>query len=233
MEKDSDRILTVKELDVEDQPRERALKYGVEVLSTADLWAIVLRTGIQGKPITELCRDLMRDNDSSLYNLERQPLQKIMETPGIGSTKALQIKAVMEISKRYNKESLGKKYRITGSNSIFEYMRYDIGNLPHEEIWAIYLNRQNMVIGKSRITTGSAVASIFDLKKIMREALMNYAEALVLCHNHPSGNLLPSPDDDRITRMMRDAAKTMDIRMLDHVIVTAEGFYSYFDSGKL
>lgn len=225
--------LRVKDMDADDQPRERALKYGIQTLSTPDLWALILRTGLRGKPITQLCRDLMRDNDQSLFKLERKSLKEIMQTKGIGKTKGLQILAAMEITRRYNMEKIGEKYVITSSKSIYELMRCEIGNLPHEEIWAIYLGRRNDVILKKRITTGSAIASIFDVKAILKEALLLDAQGLALVHNHPSGNLTPSVPDDQITRKMKEGAQIMDIRMIDHVIVTPSDFYSYFDSGRL
>lgn len=227
------RSLKVKDMDVDDQPRERALKYGISTLSTPDLWALILRTGLQGKPITELCRDLMRDNEQSLFKLERKTLKEIMATKGIGQTKGLQILATMEITRRYNKEKVGEKYIIKSSNSIYELMRCEIGNLSHEEIWAIYLGRRNDVILKKRITSGSSTASIFDIKAIMKEALLMEAQGLVLAHNHPSGNLVPSGPDDQITRKMKEAATVMDIRFVDHIIVSSSGFYSYYDSGRL
>ncbi|MBD5330037.1 MAG: DNA repair protein RadC [Bacteroides sp.] len=227
------RILTVKEMDADDQPRERALKYGIGTLSTPDLWALILRTGLRGKPITHLCRDLMRDNNQSLFQLERKSLKEIMATKGIGTTKGLQILAAMEITRRYNREKVGEKYIITSSQSIYDLMRSEIGNLTHEEIWTIYLGRRNDVLLTKRITSGSAVASIFDIKAIMKEALLMEAQGLVLCHNHPSGNLTPSGPDDQITRKMKEGATIFDIRMLDHVIVTPSGYYSYHDNGRL
>ena len=227
------RILTVKEMDADDQPRERALKYGIGTLSTPDLWALILRTGLRGKPITHLCRDLMRDNNQSLFQLERKSLKEIMATKGIGTTKGLQILAAMEITRRYNREKVGEKYIITSSQSIYDLMRSEIGNLTHEEIWTIYLGRRNDVLLTKRITSGSAVASIFDIKAIMKEALLMEAQGLVLCHNHPSGNLTPSGPDDQITRKMKEGAQIMDLRMVDHLIISASGFYSYYDSGRL
>ncbi|MDE6028114.1 MAG: DNA repair protein RadC, partial [Muribaculaceae bacterium] len=197
------------------------------------LWALILRTGLPGKPITQLCRDLMRDNDQSLFKLERKTLKEIMTTKGIGQTKGLQILAAMEITRRYNREKIGEKYIITSSQSIYDLMRTEIGNLPHEEIWAIYLGRRNDVLLKKRITAGSATASIFDIKAIVKEGLLLEANGLALCHNHPSGNLIPSGPDDQITRKMKEGAALLDIRMIDHVIVTSSGFYSYHDSGRL
>ena len=227
------RPLTVKDMDVDDQPRERALKYGISTLSTPDLWALILRTGLPGKPITQLCRDLMRDNEQSLFKLERKSLKEIMTTKGIGQTKGLQILAAMEITRRYNREKVGEKYIITSSQAIYDLMRSEIGNLSHEEIWAIYLGRRNDVILKKRISTGSATASIFDVKSILKEALLIDAQGLALVHNHPSGNLVPSGPDDQITRKMKEGAQIMDLRMVDHLIISASGFYSYYDSGRL
>ncbi|MDE6409127.1 MAG: DNA repair protein RadC [Muribaculaceae bacterium] len=232
MEENS-KSLKVKDMDVDDQPRERALKYGISTLSTPDLWALILRTGLPGKPITQLCRDLMRDNEQSLFKLERKTLKEIMSTKGIGQTKGLQILATMEITRRYNREKVGEKYVINSSQSIYDLMRSEIGNLSHEEIWAIYLGRRNDVILKKRITTGSAVASIFDVKAILKEALLLEAQGLVLVHNHPSGNLVPSIQDDQITKKMKDGAQIMEMRMIDHLIVSSSGYYSYYDSGRL
>ena len=232
-EKERQIVLKVKDMDVDDQPRERALKYGIETLSTADLWALILRTGLQGKPITQLCRDLMRDNSHSLFNLERKSLKEIMMTKGIGTTKGLQILAVMEITRRYNREKISERYTITSSRSIYDLVRSDLGNLPHEEIWAIFLGRRNDVIRKKRMTTGSATASIFDIKGVMKEALLLDAQGLVLCHNHPSGNLTPSGPDDSITKKIQEASSFMDMRFIDHLIISSTGYYSYFDSGRL
>lgn len=232
-EEEPRRPMTVKEMDPEDQPREKAMKHGCKVLPTADLWALILRTGLPGKPITEMCRDLMRACDGRLFNLERMDRRRLMTVKGIGATKALQIEAVMEMIRRYCNEAVGERVKIRSSKDIYDTMRHEIGNLPHEEIWALFLNRANEVIGRERITQGSSVASVFDMRKILKEALLRNAEGLVLCHNHPSGNLTPSPQDDSITRKMKSGCEAMDLRFLDHLIVTADGFYSYCDQSRL
>lgn len=227
------RILTVKDMDPDDQPRERALKHGCGVLPTADLWALILRTGLPGKPITDMCRDLMHSCDGKLFRLERMERARFMQVKGIGTTKALQIEAVMELIRRYCKETVGSAVRITRSEDIYNVMRHEIGNLPHEEIWTLFLNRKNEILSKMQITRGSSTASVFDLKRILKEALMRDADGVVMCHNHPSGNLLSSIQDDDITRKMQQGCRAMDLRFLDHVIVTSSGFYSYADNGKL
>lgn len=225
--------VTVKEFDADDQPRERAKRYGISSLCNADLFALILRTGLPGYPVTALCRDLMKMNQNLFLNLERCSREQIMEIKGIGETKALQIEAVMEIVRRYSRERVGDRINITSPEVIYDVMKPEIANLPHEEIWALFVNRQNQIIGKMRISQGSSVASVFDLKKVIKNALMARAEGIVLCHNHPSGNLRPSPDDDRITRKLREACDTLELRLLDHVIVTTDGFYSYSSSSAI
>lgn len=226
-------VRTVKEMDEDQQPREKAEKFGVGVLSIPELWAILLRTGTPGYPITELCRDLMRNNDGKLHKLERRTKQELCELRGIGSTKAIQILAAMELIRKYCQEDISDDDPIRSSSQIYERMRYNIGNLPHEEIWLLILNRNNRITKEIKLTSGTSTASVFDTKGAMKRALLENAEGVILCHNHPSGTLKPSPQDDRITKDFLEACKFLGIRFLDHVIVTAKGFYSYNDSSRL
>lgn len=226
-------VKTVKEMDADQQPREKALKYGVGYLSVAELWALILRTGSQGYPITELCRDMMRHNDGNLHKLERRTLQELCEIPGVGEMKGVQILAVMELIKKYCQEKIPEDEQIRSSQQIYDRMRHKIGNIDHEEIWMLLLNRQNRVIKEIRLTSGTSTASVFETKKAIKIAILENAESLILCHNHPSGTLRPSPQDDNLTKELKEASKFMGMRMLDHVIVTANGYYSYNDSGKL
>lgn len=224
---------TVKDLPVDEQPRERLLKFGVSSLTNAELFAIILRTGTRNYPITELCRDLMRHNENLFLNLERKSREEIMEIKGIGQLKAMQIEAVMEIVRRYHREQMGERIQVKSAKTIFDVMKYEIGNLPYEEMWVIFLNRKNEIVGKLRISQGGSTSTVFDVKKVMRCAIFAHADAIILCHNHPSGNLRPSADDDNVTRSCREACKTLDLRFLDHVIVTSQGFYSYNESSNL
>ena len=216
----------------DEAPRERAERHGVGVLSNAELWAIILRTGLTGLPITALTAEMMTANDNSLMRLEQRTREERLEMQGIGMVKAIQIEAVYEIAKRYFSEGPVVTPQIARSQDIYNYMRTQIANLPHEEIWVIFLKRNNQVISRMKITSGSAVASIFDLKKVMRHALLEKAEGLILCHNHPSGNLKPSEPDRNITRQTINACRFMDINFLDHLIITAHGFYSFRDNGE-
>lgn len=225
--------LTVKDLPADDQPREKAEKYGCGVLSIPDLWALILRTGTPGNPITQLCRDIMAQNNNSLHTLERRTRQELRQIKGIGTTKSIQVEAVMELIKRYCHEEIPKEESITSSEQVYKYMRHEIGNSDHEEVWILLVNRMNKVIKRICLTKGTGTASLFDVKTAIKYALLENAEGIFLTHNHPSGNLRPSVPDDNITRELKKACDYMKLRMLDHVIVTANGYYSYHDNGRL
>lgn len=224
---------TVKDLPPDEQPRERALKYGVGALSNADLFAIILRTGTSGYPITDLCRDMMRMNENLILNLERKSRQQIMEMKGIGETKALQIEAVMEIVRRYCREQIGERVHVKTAKTVFDIMKPEIANLPYEEMWVLFLNRSNRIVSKLRISEGGSTSTVFDVKKVVRNALYAHAESIVLCHNHPSGNIRPSGADDAVTKSCNEACRSMDIKLLDHVILTTDGYYSYNESSSI
>lgn len=226
-------VRTVKDLPIDDQPREKAEKYGCGVLSIPDLWALILRTGLPGTPITELCRNIMENNNNSLHTLERRTRQELRHIKGIGTTKSIQIEAVMELIKRYCHEEIPMEESITSSEQIYRYMRYEIGNNDHEEVWILLVNRMNKVIKRVCLTKGTGTASLFDVKTAIKYALLENAEGIILTHNHPSGNLRPSIPDDNITKELKKACDYMKLRMLDHVIVTANGYYSYHDEGRL
>lgn len=230
-------VPTIKEMAKEERPRERAIAHGIQSLTTAELLALILRTGQPGLPVTDLCRQLMNDNCNSLLRLEQRTRNELMLTKGIGAAKALQVEAMMEVMRRYLRESIDAATRriepIKTSATIHERMRYRISNLDHEEVWIILLNRANAVIKEFRLTSGGTTSSIFDTKMIIKRALLENAEGIVMCHNHPSGNLRPSLQDDNITRKLSEACKIMDLRMLDHVIVATTGYYSYADEGRL
>lgn len=230
-------VRTIKEMNQDERPRERAINHGIGSLTTAELLALILRTGQPGLPITDLCRQLMKDNDNSLLRLERRSRSELRLTKGIGDAKALQIEAMMEVMRRYQKEIIDKSTQrldlIKSAASIHERMRHRIANLDHEEVWIMLLSRRNEVIKEFRLTSGSSIASIFDTKMIIKRALLEDAQGIAMCHNHPSGNLRPSPQDDSITHKLSDACKAMELRFLDHVIITVGGYFSYSEEGRI
>lgn len=216
-----------------DRPFEKAWEFGCSTLCNADLWALILRTGQPGAPITDICREITRKSGGTLHNLERRTRQELMEIKGIGQVKAIQIEAVMQLIRNYLGEKSAELPKISGAADVHKLMVSQIGNLPHEEIWALYLTRQNKVKACCSITRGTSTASLLDLKKILKHAILENAEALILCHNHPSGAIHPSVPDDNITRQVKNACATLDLRLLDHVIVTADGYYSYSDHDRI
>lgn len=225
---------TMKDFYPDEQPREKAERYGCAALTVPELLALILRTGSVGMPIIDMTRQLIASNDGSLHNLMRRTKKELMMTPGMGPIKAMQVLAIMELARRYDLEEREAKQRIIRTSAdIYAEMRIDIANASQEQIWLLTLNRRNGITGRHHLTTGSAVASVFDLKLAIKLALLDDASSIVLCHNHPSGNLKPSIQDDQITRSLQRAAATMDLRMLDHVIISAEGFYSYADEGRM
>lgn len=227
--------LTIKDLDPCDRPYEKAEKFGCASLAKPDLLAILLRTGLPGKPITKICQELMKDCGNSLTVLQRKGREELMSYDGIGAVKAIQIEAALQLAARLNEETLWEDRRpvIRNSTDIFNLMAPKIGNLDHEEIHIVCLSRSNKVEGTYRISSGSATATVFDMKKCLKMAILKNAEGLMLCHNHPSGNMKPSPQDDAMTRSFATACKTLDLNFLDHIIVSTSAYYSYRDQGRL
>lgn len=215
-------------------PMEKAEKYGIKALDPSELLAIILRTGQPGMMVTELTADLMARNDGKLKILERRTREELMALPGIGRVKAFQIEAVLEIMRRYNIEKLGDRITIKSANDIFRYMQPEAARLHVEKIWILLLNRYNGVISRKEMSAGGTSATVFDIKTILKEGLLTPGtEGVIMVHNHPSGNLRPSPQDDSITRQLAEGCRYLGFRMLDHVIVTQDGYYSYADEGRL
>lgn len=213
---------------------EKAEAYGFKALSTSELLAIILRTGQPGVPVTDLTAKLMENNSGKLKLLERRTREELMELPGIGRVKAFQIEAVLEIMRRYNMEKLGDQIVFRSSSDIFHFMQPKAAPLACENIWILVLNRRNALIECKTVSQGGTSATVFDLKHILRNVLLTPGvESLIMVHNHPSGNLKPSPQDDDITNSLKSGCRYLGIKMLDHIIVTQDEFYSYADSGRL
>ena len=215
-------------------PMEKAEKYGIEALKPSELLAIILRTGQPGFPITKLTADLMSRNENKLKVLERRSRSELMALPGIGKVKAFQIEAVLEIMRRYNREKIGDRPKIRTSKDIFLYMKDLAAKLEIENIWILLLNRSNSIIECRKVSQGGTSATVFDLKTILRQVLITPGiESVIMVHNHPSGNLRPSPQDDNITKTLKEGCRYIGIKMLDHIIVTQDSYYSYSDENRL
>lgn len=215
------------------RPREKALANGIGTLTLPELWALILGSGTRGINVIDMCTDLMKRNDFNLTILSRRSLKQLSAVKGLGPNKALQISATLEIARRYQQQQLPEQPSINCSKDAYQLMRPEISHLGHEEMWILFLNRSNHVTKLHQASRGTTTATLFDLKGILKEALLEQAEGLIMVHNHPSGNCTPSTQDDTITLRCREACRTLDLRLLDHIIVTPAKYYSYRDKGKL
>lgn len=217
----------------DDQPREKLMLKGKAALSDAELIAILIGSGSRNESAVQLSKRILASVDNNLNALGKQSLQQLMGFKGIGEAKAISIAAAMELGRRRREEEVIKLDRITGSKAVFDIMQSIVGELPHEEFWIIYLNNSNKVIYKSQISKGGITGTVVDTRIVFKTALEQNAVALILVHNHPSGVLQASEADKQITRQLKLAGQTMEINVLDHVIVTENGYLSFADEGML
>lgn len=222
------------DLDDADKPREKALAHGIGSLSNAELLAIILGSGQQGKSVISLAQELLARCDQRLSQLARMTISELIrDVKGIGPAKAISLYAAIELGSRCQSALSETEPQITSSDTIYQLMRSQLERLGHEEFWLLVLSQANRVRRKYRISQGGMAATVVDPKIIFKKAIDMQANAIVMVHNHPSGQCHPSPEDDRLTRKITDGASLLDIRVLDHVIVTPNGYFSYHDQGRL
>lgn len=222
------------DLPEDDKPREKAMLHGIQSLSTAELVAIILGSGMAGKSVLSLARDILTDNNNNVFTVSQMSIDELCSRyKGIGPAKAISLKAAFELGTRAVDDAATLPVRITSSKDIHELMRQKLQLLDHEEFWILHLSRANRVIARECVSRGGTTATVVDNKIILKSALNKLSSAIILVHNHPSGNLQPSVQDDRITRYIKDGAALLDIRVLDHIIISPTGYYSYSDQGRL
>ena len=229
----SNEKLNINQWAKEDRPREKMMLHGPGALSNAELLDILIGSGNTEDSAVELMRKVLDDCRNSLSELGKRSVDDLCAYKGIGPAKAITILAASELGKRRKDEGLSERLRVRCSQDIFLYFHPLMCDLPVEECWVMLLNQASRLIDALRISQGGLASTQVDVRCILREALLKRATALVLCHNHPSGNTRPSADDDRLTQALSQAAKVMNIRMLDHLIVSDGGYYSYADEGRL
>jgi len=217
----------------DDQPREKLMLKGKAALSDAELIAILIGSGSRNESAVELSKRILASVDNNLNALGKQSLQQLMSFKGIGEAKAISIAAAMELGRRRRDEETVDLKRITASKTVFEIMQPIIGELPHEEFWIIYLNNSNKVIYKTQLSKGGMTGTVVDVRIVFKTALEHNAVGMILVHNHPSGTLIASEQDKQVTRQLKMAGHALDIKVLDHVIVTEHSYYSFADSGIL
>ena len=213
-------------------PRERLAKEGVEALSNQELLAILLRTGTRQTSVFEIAQKVL-SNLSSLTDLKKMTLQELQSLSGIGRVKAIELQAMIELGHRIHKHETLEMESILSSQKLAKKMQQELGHKKQEHLVALYLNTQNQIIHQQTIFIGSATRSIAEPREILHYAIKHMATSLILVHNHPSGAVAPSRNDDHVTKLVKDACDLMGIVLLDHLIVSHSNYFSYREKTDL
>ena len=228
-----DTYFSIKHWSEDDQPREKLLYKGKTALSDAELVAILIGSGSRNESAVDLCKRILQQNNNQLHQLQKQSIQQLMQFKGIGEAKAITIVAALELAKRLQLSETKELTKIGSSTDVCKLMQPLIGDLPHEEFWCLLLNNSNKVIYKFQLSKGGLTQTVVDIRMLFKTVLEHLATAIILVHNHPSGQLNPSMADKDITQKIKQAGTTLDIKLLDHLIITATNYLSFADEGIL
>lgn len=221
--------LIIKHWAEEDRPRERLMTYGRSSLTNSELIAILIGSGNQNESAVQLAQKILESTDNDLNKLGKLSLKELMQFNGIGSAKAVSIVAALELGRRRNDSDVEQVAVIRSSKDIFHKVKHLLSDLNHEEFWVIYLNQKNAVIKMIQLSKGGVTSTIVDVKIIFKHAFELLASSIILCHNHPSGNLSPSEADVQLTNKIKETAQLMDTRILDHIIIGEKEYFSFAD----
>ncbi len=216
-----------------DRPREKMLDKGIAALTDSELLAILIGSGTVGQSAVGLAQEILTDAEQSLHALGRKSIKELQKHKGIGAAKAIAIAAALEIGRRRQLADLRHRHRIHCSRDAYEAIGPMLAELAHEEFWILMLNNASEVTDRKCISTGGMTGTIVDVRKVFGLALESNAAAIVAVHNHPSGNLQPSAADLKLTQKLVEAGTIMDVRLLDHLIVSERGYYSFKDEGRV
>lgn len=225
--------MIIKEWETEEQPREKLFLKGSAAMSNAELLAIIIGSGSHNETALMLSRRILRKATDNLNKVSKLNVNQLKEFKGIGKVKALTIIAAMELGKRQQHEKKVENEKLSSSAAVYEIMQPVVGRLEHEEFWVLLLNNANKLKYKWCLSVGGITATLVDIRLVFKKALEFGATSIILCHNHPSGNLIPSQSDMALTNKVVKAAGLLDIKVLDHVIISEVSFYSFADEGKL
>ena len=226
-------LLGIKSWAEEDRPREKLLHKGRAALTDAELIAILIGSGSREETALGLAQRILRHVDHNLFRLGRCDLDELMRFKGIGQAKAISITAALELGRRRQLSEVQPKESISSSRQAYKQLAPLVADLNHEEFWILLLNRSNVVISKERISIGGVSGTVVDGKIIFKKAIQALASSIILCHNHPSGNLHPSQQDIDTTKKLYKTGEAMDIPVVDHLIISEKGYYSFADEGHL
>ena len=218
---------------VEDRPREKLYHKGTSSLSDAELLAILIGSGTKARSAVDLGRELLSMVNNNLNSLGKLSISDLTKIRGIGNARAVTIAAALELGRRRKLSDIPDMPQIKSSRDVFDLLGPVLSDLPHEEFWILFMNRSNKVINRLKLSQGGVSGTVTDVRMVMKHAIENLASGIIVCHNHPSGNLSPSESDTRITQKIKEAGTMMDIQLLDHLIITDKDYYSFADNGLL
>jgi DNA repair protein RadC len=225
--------LTIKQMNKTDRPREKLAALGTSAMTDAELLAILLRTGNRDLSAIGLAQHVLSSCGSTLAAMGRKSIEELTRIKGIGPAKALEIVAALELGKRRFAEDNQKTEAIRSSKDAFYYLGPKLMDLKTEEFWVMLCNRANIPMEMVRISSGGIHGTVVDIKVVLRIALEKGACSMILAHNHPSGGLIPSEEDKKLTQRLSESARMMDIKVLDHLIIAGNKFFSFMDEGLL
>ena len=225
--------LNIKEWAVEDRPREKMLLKGSRFVTDAELIAILIGSGNTSETAVELSKRILTSTNNNLNDLGRKGIDFLKTFNGIGEAKAVTIIAALELGKRRKEAEVFNKNKITGSKDAADYFQPILGDLNHEEFWIMLLNRGNKIIDTFMVSQGGISGTVIDVRLILKKAINSLASSIILCHNHPSETMQASDADLKITKKIKDAAKIMDISVIDHIIIGQSRYLSFADEGIL
>lgn len=225
--------LNIKAWAEEDRPREKLILKGRSSLSDAELIAILIGSGNRQESAVELSKKILASINNNLNRLGKLTIKDLEKFNGIGEAKAISIIAALELGRRRKNSTTEQNPIIHSSKDAFDVIKEVLADLPHEEFWVIYLNKKNEIIKKVNISKGGIDGTVADTKIIFKHAIEQLASAIILCHNHPSGNLKPSNADIKLTKKLKETGLMMDIPVLDHLIIGEKNYYSFADEGLM
>lgn len=225
--------MSIKFLAEDDRPREKFLLKGKDTLSDAELLAIIMGSGNREDSAVELGRKVLSSVSNNWHNLSLLQISDLMKFKGIGEAKAISIATALEIGRRRSGQEVPIKVQVTCSSDSYKVLYPYLSDLQTEEFWAIYLNQNNRVLGKSKLSSGGINQSVVDVRILFKTALEHLATGIIIAHNHPSGNLKPSSEDLKITKQIAEAGKILNIQLLDHLILAQNAYLSFADENLL
>ena len=216
-----------------DRPREKLIQKGTSSLSDAELLGILISSGTKDKSAVDLGRELLSMANNNLNNLGKLAIADLTKLNGIGPARAVTIAAALELGRRRKLAEVQDTIQIRASKDVADIFQPLLSDLSHEEFWILYLNRSNKVISRMKLSQGGVSGTVTDVRIVMKKAVELLASGIILCHNHPSGNLNPSESDTKITHKIKEAGSLMDIQLLDHLIISDKDYYSFADNGMI